>query len=498
MIRHRVVALLGIASGLDYAAQVVVPILLVRVLSAHDFGGYRLLWLAAQTCALVLSLSIAPLLVSQVSQQPPNRKGALFGNAFAYLACTAVLVALMLSPLTPFAQRLFAGGPINPWLLPLFSALWLVSLPFDQVGLACNRPSDQALLTLGLAVLRVISVVAAALAWRSLAGVGAALILVAGIRVVVALIYASRRSHLDGGRGLVLDGELARQQLRGGLGFGSSFALNGVRLQADGWVAALRFDPVAVATLGIAQAAAPLTSILRMAFTNTALPVIAADVAAGRIEAAIAVNRHANLMVAALLFPMTGMLFALADPLLTFVFTARFGAAVLPFRIYCVGLLAAALESTTLIIAIGAAAFSFRQGVILAPLAAAACYWGASAIGDPTLGLSGIAIGAVVVGYIFELWNLVYVKRALGLSWKGFQAWTALGGLLLVNLGATLFTLWIIPTVPTAWPTLLRLIAGGAAFVTAALVLGVGSPRVRQVYIDMLGVAPGTRGVIPS
>ena len=170
----------------------------------------------------------------------------------------------------------------------------------------------------------------------------------------------------------------------------------------------------------------------------------------------------------------------------------------LPFRIYCVGLLAAALESTTLIMAIGAAAFSLRQGAILAPLAAAACYWGASAIGDPTFGLSGIAIGAVAVGYVFELWNLVHVKRVLGLSWKGFQAWTELGSLFLVSLGAMLFTLWLIPTVPTAWPTLLRLIFGGVAFVTAALALGVGWPRVRRVYFDMLGVAPRKRGVIPS
>ena len=237
---------------------------------------------------------------------------------------TAVLAALMLSPLTPLAQRLFAGGPIDPWLLPVFSALWLVSQPFDQVGLACNRPSDQAMLTLGLAVLRVILVVAAALELRSLAGVGAALILVAGIRVAVALIYASRRSHLDGGRGLALDGKLARHQLHEGLGFGGGFVFFGLRIQADSWVAALRFDPVAVATVGIAQSAAPLSNILRMAFTRAALPVIASDVAAGRIEAAVAVNRHANLMVAALLFPMAGMLFALADPLLTFVFTARF------------------------------------------------------------------------------------------------------------------------------------------------------------------------------
>src|SRR6266403_2157766 len=65
MVRPRIVAWLGLASGLDYAAQVLLPILLVRVLSAHDFGGYRLLWLAAQTCANILSMSVAGLLAAQ-------------------------------------------------------------------------------------------------------------------------------------------------------------------------------------------------------------------------------------------------------------------------------------------------------------------------------------------------------------------------------------------------------------------------------------------------
>src|SRR5258708_16209407 len=75
MIRPRIVALLGLASGLDYAAQVLVPILLVRVLSAHDFGGYRLLWLAAQTCANILSISVAGLPVQPMPHTTPHRSG---------------------------------------------------------------------------------------------------------------------------------------------------------------------------------------------------------------------------------------------------------------------------------------------------------------------------------------------------------------------------------------------------------------------------------------
>jgi len=100
-------------------------------------------------------------------------------------------------------------------------------------------------------------------------------------------------------------------------------------------------------------------------------------------------------MVAALLFPLCGVLIALAGPLLAFVFTSRFSAAVLPFRIYVTGLLSVALETTTLALALGASAPRAaprrnpasvgRGGNVMS---------GASATRDPTLGLCGIAIGA--------------------------------------------------------------------------------------------------------
>jgi len=498
MIRQRYVALLGLASGLDYAAQVLVPVLLVRVLSANDFGGYRLLWLAAQTSANILSVSIAPILVTLVPQQARHRRGALFGNAFGYLALAAVVTALLLSPLTPLAQRMFAGGTVNAWLLPLFAGFWMVSLPFDQVALACNRPADQALLSLGQAALRVGLVVIAAILLRNLDGVGIALITLAVARTMMALIYASRLSRVDGGRGLSLDTGLARLQLRYGLGFGVGFTLFTLRGQTDGWVAAFRFDPVAVATQGVAMAAIPLISILRMAVTNVIAPEIAADVSAGRVDAALNSNRRGNLMVAALLFPLCGMLLALAYPLLTLAFTARFANAVLPFRIYVSGMLAMALESMTLVLALGATAFARRQAAVTLFLAVAACYLGSSITDDGAFGLCGIAIGATTVGWISQIWNLVYVRRALKLGWSEFQAWSEMLALILVNLGATLFTMAVMLLVPTHWPMLLQLIAGSVAYFAAALIPSLAWPRVRNIYSDMLDVAHAKRGPKPT
>jgi len=142
MIRPRIVALLGLASGLDYAAQVLVPILLVRVLSAHDFGGYRLLWLAAQTCANILSMSV----------RPSCQAGAATAAPPAAVPCSATpLPTLQPLPCWPpwcsvpdaAGAAMYAGGAVDAWLPPLFSALWLVVAALDYVALACHRPTTR-------------------------------------------------------------------------------------------------------------------------------------------------------------------------------------------------------------------------------------------------------------------------------------------------------------------------------------------------------------------
>jgi len=107
---------------------------------------------------------------------------------------------------------------------------------------------------------------------------------------------------------------------------------------------------------------------------------------------------------------------------------------------------------------------------------------------------TGIAIGAAAVGWLSQIWNLLYVRRALGLAWSEFQAWVDIWALFLVNLGATLVTLAIMPAVPTSWPTMLQLFAGGITYLAAVLVPSLAWSRVWRVYRDLLGVARARGG----
>jgi hypothetical protein len=88
----------------------------------------------------------------------------------------------------------------------------------------------------------------------------------------------------------------------------------------------------------------------------------------------------------------------------------------------------------------------------------------------------------------------VYVRRTVGLAWAQFQAWGEMCALFLVNLGATLLTLAIMPAVPTSWPTVLQLAAGGVTYFAAALVPSLAWARVWHVYRDVLGEARERRG----
>ena len=64
---------LGAASAADYLAQMLLPALLVRTLAPEEFGGYRILWMTAQTAALVLSLNMALNLIYLAPRHPLAR-----------------------------------------------------------------------------------------------------------------------------------------------------------------------------------------------------------------------------------------------------------------------------------------------------------------------------------------------------------------------------------------------------------------------------------------
>jgi O-antigen/teichoic acid export membrane protein len=460
-VRSRATLWLGVASAADYAVQLLLPALLVRSLSPPEFGGYRLLWMAAQTAALVLSLNMALNLVYLAPRHPPQRRGALLGNALLFLLGAGLLAAAFASTL----PRLTGGGLdglLPAWALPCFVFAWMLSLPFDQIGQVAGQPLAQARLTMLQTGLRIGLLGAAAWWSRSLAGVALAMIALALVRLCLVLAFAKGSGAFGS---LRPDGALARAQFRYGIGFGLGASLFALRGQADGWIAAALFDPVALATISIALAIVPIIGVIRQTYTSATVAEVARLVAARQTDAALLINRRANLSTAMLVFPLIGGFCAVAPELISLVYTPTYVDAATPARIYALAYAICVLEMSTVVQALGEGRFVLRSGAVLLVIGTLA-----TLAGGALWGLPGIALGSLLSMWLGSAWNIHRVAARCQLPWSALQPWREMALMFLV----AALSLAISATAMAQFAegtALQRALAGGAGYLIFHVVL---------------------------
>ncbi len=476
---RRTIALMGAAHGLEYAAQLLLPVLLVRLLTPEEFGGYRIAWLLAQTAVTALTLNLAHNLVYQVARQPSGLAGVLMGNALAYLTGVGLLAAALLGPVGALAATMLAGEDAR--FVVAFVFLWVVSQPLDSVALMLGRPLAQARLALLNTALRVVTIAAVAAIAQSLDAVLLALAALAALRLAMLVGYLRASAAAWP---LRADLSLARWQLLHAFGFGVGASLFALRLQVDGWIAALAFDPFAVALISIAATLPSVVGVARTAVTNAITPGIAQAVAQGRLADAIELNRRANVHVCALLAPLIAVLIVVAPDLLSIVFTPQFEAAATPLRLYLFGYAAALIETSTLIQALGYGRFVLLQGAVLLGASGAIALAAAHAFG-----VAGIALGAAATAAAGALVNLAFLARRQGVRWRDLQSWPLLARLVAAAaLAATAAALAL--TVADADSALARLGVAGLAFGLTWVALVGASTTLRPIYLAWLGRRP--------
>jgi O-antigen/teichoic acid export membrane protein len=479
---------LGAASAADYAAQMLLPALLVRSLAPTDFGGYRLLWMAAQTAALVLSLNMALNLVYFAPRQPPQRRGALLGNVLLFLLCAGLIAAALSSTLLGLT-----GGSLDrllpAWVLPAFVCAWMVSLPFDQIGLVAGQPLAQARLTMLQTALRIGLLGAAAWWSQCLVGVACAMVALALIRVALVLAYAKRSGAYGS---LWPDATLARSQLRYGVGFGLGASLFALRGQVDGWITAVLFDPVAVATISIALAIVPIIGVIRQTYTSATAAEVAQLVAMQQAAAALQVNRRANIATAMLVFPLIGGFCAVAPDAISLVYTAAYVDAATPARIYALAYAVCALELSSVVQALGEGRFVMRSGAALLAVGALATFAGAA-----TWGLPGIALGSLFAMWLGSAWNVQRVATRCQLPWKALQPWREVALLFMVAALACVANLATLSHFAGGTPVQ-RVLAGGTGFVLCHLALVALVAPARRLHVSGWRGARGSAAPAPS
>ncbi|HET9735273.1 MAG TPA: oligosaccharide flippase family protein [Burkholderiales bacterium] len=476
--------LLGAANAFDVALQFLLPVVLVRCLDAEAFGEYRLLWLVAGTVLGVATLAMPQSLYYYLPRSDATAKRLYVNQTLAFLAIAGLAAAWAVSswnPLLPEKLRLLARHEL---ILPAFIVLWVVASLLDMLPTAEERVRWQAQATVGLAVLRAVSLSLAAVLTRELGPVLVVLLAFVAIKVLLLLVYVARHHGL---RGPVLRPGAFADQLRYAAPFGAAGALYILRTQSDQWVAAALFPLGLFAAFSIAAVLGPLMNLFRQSVNYAFLPVMSRRHAVGDIAGMLALNSRGNIMVGALVFPLFALAFVLAEDLVTLVYTAAYLDAAPVIRVCIVGIAALAIELSSVTLLLRQSVFVMLVNIMALVLAVSLNWYAAL-----NIGLAGAALGTVAVIYLDRLVTLWRIARIAGIPIRRLQDWTTLALLLAFAMLSALLAWATIAGVFAASGPLVRLLVGAAVMAAAYAALVAGSHTGRDTLAALRGRPHGT------
>ena len=460
---------LGAVKTFDHAMQFLLPVVLVRCLDAATFGEYRLLWLAVGTLTAVTTLNMAGGLYFFLPRSEPRLKRLYIHHTLAFFAAAGLLSAWAVSAWNPWLPAALKPLAAYGALVPAFIALWCASLLLDSLPTIEERIAVQAKLTVGLSVLRVALVGAAAAASADMRIVLWALLALVLLKFALLLAYIQSRHGL--GKPW-LERRLFAAQVRYTAPFGISNALYSLRGQTDQWVAASLFALHSFAAFSIAAVLAPLVYVLRHSVLEAFLPSMSRLEAAGDVRGMLQMSSRGNVLVASLVFPALALAFGFADDLISVVYTPTYLDAAPVMRVYVIGMAAMAIEVGSVLLLLRQGRYALGINTLALAVSASVSLWAAGRIGLP-----GAAAGSVAAVYLERCITLRRICAATGLSLRELQDWPALARALGSSALAAALAVVVVDVLEPASPPLMRLLTGGAILGLAYLGMSVAGRK---------------------
>jgi O-antigen/teichoic acid export membrane protein len=410
---------LGAVKAFDNALQFLLPVVLVRCLDAHTFGEYRLFWLVVGTVMALAPLSVPVGLYYFLPRSDPPVRRLYIHQTLAFLACAGLISALIVSPLNPWLpptlHRLEQYGPF----VPAFIALWVSSCLLDFLPTIEERIPLQAVATISVALVRALLVAGGAWLTADMGVILSLLFATVVLKLALLLAYIGR---FHGWQRPWFKRTLFAGQLAYSAPFGVSSACYMLRAQADQWVAATLFSLHSFASFSIAAILGQVVNMFRASVVEAFMPSMSRLEAAGDARSMMDMNARANVMVAKLLLPLLGFVFAFTEDVVSLVYTASYVDAATVMRVYIVGLTALIVELASVMQLLRQGMFSLATNVLVLGMSVPLSWYG-----GVHLGLAGAAAGSVSALYLDRTIVLRRIAAITGVPVRTQQHWATLG-----------------------------------------------------------------------
>jgi O-antigen/teichoic acid export membrane protein len=446
---------LGAVKTLDHALQFLLPIVLVRTLDGATFGEYRLLWLAVGTVMALAPFAMPGALYFFLPRSDAATRRLYVHQTLGFLALTGLAAALVVSPLNAWVPATLEPLMKYGALVPSFVALWVVAVLLDFLPTIEERIPLQAYATVSVAVARALLVAGGAWLTQDMGVILWLLLAVVLLKTALLLAYIQR---FHGWARPWFKRELFAGQIRYTAPFGVSSACYVLRAQADQWVAATLFTLHSFAAFSIASILGQVVNIFRASVVEAFMPSMSRMEAAGELKSMMEMNARANAMVAMLLFPMLGFVFAFAPEIVRLVYTDAYLEAATVMRVYIAGLAVLVVELSSVLQLLRQGMFNLGLNLLVLVLSVPLSW-----AGGVHLGLAGAAAGSVAALYADRFITLRRIARISGIAVRRQQHWKHLARYLAWTVLAAAAAWLLVDKLLSESHALLQVAAGAAA-----------------------------------
>lgn len=459
---------LGAANMGVTGLRFIMPMVLVRLLTAESYGQYRLFWLLAITVNMIAPLGLPRGLLYFIPRLDAAGRQRYVHQTIFLLAISGLVSAVLVSPLNPFLPKNMAEAG---WglMAPAFIFLWVLGFLLDFLNNAEERIVLQAGVLVGFEMLRLMLVAGAALLTRDIRVVLWALMAYALAKVLYLLATVGARYGVRCSWPRLKD---VKDQFAFSLPLGLATFLTNFRGKAEHWVAGILFAPEVYAVFAVGAVEIPVLKLLRKTVGQVVFPKMSRAQSKGDHQRALALLQGANLACAYVMFPLSAFVFAFATPLVELLFTADYLNAVPVLRLYLVIMAMRAISLTNVMMIYNQKGFYLKvtAGLLVVSI-------GLSYAGVKMIGLPGVVLGSVITSVVQGTVMHMRASKVLGVSVKALERWRDLIATGLASacaVGGAYVLVWSLGPLPLWQQAVLGMLVAVVAYLAMAQLLGLG------------------------
>jgi len=408
-------AILTLSRFANYGLMLISPLVLVRLLSVQQFGEYREFLLYASILQSVAVFSINDSLLYCVPACPAS-PWRLARQTVVLTLCSSLLVVGALA----LVDGVSGGAVLHGYLTPVaLYTLFSVNVDFwEYFWLANRRPGALFVYSTSRLIVRLGVVVVTAALTRDVMSMIWALVVLEGVRIVVAsvafvLLDQSRREP-----GLE---EPWREQLRFCLPSGLASMLSLLNKSLSALAVTRVLGPAALAQYSIGRFGEPLVLTLRNSVSSVVLPEMVRRDRHSR-EKPLALWQRATAVNAIFLFPVAVLVGRYAEPLVTAVFGASYHEGALVTQIYALMVIRECFDFAPALRAINR-----TRPLVESNVAAMVACAIALAVLLPLQGVLGAIWALVISSFVDLAWAAFRTMRYYGTGLRDLIPWNSLG-----------------------------------------------------------------------